>query len=320
MESTRLIFADSRNRDLTLYPSGSSYTLHLTTPIKNVTRVDLISVRVPNTMYNLTNGSNVLEYVGVSNVSLPPGFYNAGSLATALNSAAFPVAYLANEGHFVFSNTSSSFTININTAELSNLLGLPEGPSSSIIADSTLYPTYSNVIMSSTLIKMNANEYIFLDIDELKTSRHIDARALMGSTGTVSGSNINRAFAPLMMDVSSGCMKIYHENSDYTVSVSYPEPINSIQRLTIRWFDTNGKSIDFKGSDNHAFILRAHVLEEDSRRLPPPPPLQDVEIKRIIDAMTMVPPPPAPEKKHFPWVIIFLVLILGFIAWKKFTG
>ena len=34
---TRLLFADSTNRD---YPSGNSYVLHLTSPVKNVERVD----------------------------------------------------------------------------------------------------------------------------------------------------------------------------------------------------------------------------------------------------------------------------------------
>ena len=41
-----LLFADSKNRD---YPSGNSYirSLHLTRPIKNIERVDLVSARVP---------------------------------------------------------------------------------------------------------------------------------------------------------------------------------------------------------------------------------------------------------------------------------
>jgi hypothetical protein len=42
----RLLFADSKNRDVQLYPSGSSYVLHLTTPIKDIERVDLVSARV----------------------------------------------------------------------------------------------------------------------------------------------------------------------------------------------------------------------------------------------------------------------------------
>jgi hypothetical protein len=319
MESTRLIFADSRNRDVKLYPSGTSYTLYLTTPIKNVTRVDLVSARVPNTMYNLTNGSNVLT-VNSSNISLNQGFYSAGGLASAIAGAVsngFSIHYLSNEGHFILSN-ASTFTFRVNTGEMSNLMGIPQNTTFAPKLATALDPCYSNnyIFKSNTLIHMNANEYIFLDVDELKTPSHIDAKALNGTTGTVTGSNINRAFAPVMMDVPSGGMKIYHENADYTVSVVYPEPINSLQRLTVNWYDTNGRLLDFRGSDYHAFILRAHILEEDVRRLPPPPPLQDVEIKRIVEAMTMVPPPPPEEKRKFPWVMIVLVFIAAYVAWK----
>ena len=57
---TRLLFADSKNRDVTLYPSGNSYrdaprpvaevsaSIHLTTPIKDIERVDLVSAPVAN--------------------------------------------------------------------------------------------------------------------------------------------------------------------------------------------------------------------------------------------------------------------------------
>jgi hypothetical protein len=63
MQSTRLLFADSKNRDVQLYPSGNSYVLHLTTPIKDIERVDLVSARVPNTVFNMTAGSNVISII-----------------------------------------------------------------------------------------------------------------------------------------------------------------------------------------------------------------------------------------------------------------
>ena len=75
-----IVYADSNQRDTSLFPSGNSYTLHLTRPIKNVTRVDLVSVVVPNTVYNLTGTSNVLRVSGTSNIWLNPGFYTATSL------------------------------------------------------------------------------------------------------------------------------------------------------------------------------------------------------------------------------------------------
>lgn len=322
MESTRLIFADSRNRNPTQYPHGNTYTLYLTTPIKNVTRVDLMSVHVPNTMYNLTNGSNVLT-VGSSNISLNQGFYSAGGIASVVTAAvnnAFSVNYLSNEGHFIFSNTNN-FSFRINSFELASLMGMPVGIIGSQLATNT-DPCFSGQYISKsiTLIRMNPNEYIFLDIDELKTPSHIDAKSLEGTTGTVSGSNINRAFAPIMMDVQSGAIKTFDEKTNYTISVVYPEPITSLQRLTIRWYDYRGDLLNFRGLDEHSFILRVHVLEEDVRRIPPPPPLQDVEIKRIVEAMTMVPPPPPEKKTKIPWFIIFLVLITVFAAWKMLSG
>jgi len=323
MESTRLIFADSRNRDIGLYPHGNTYTLYLSTPIKNVTRVDLMSVHVPNTMYNISNGSNVIS-VGTANISINQGFYSAGGIATTLSAAvnnAFSVSYLANEGHFMFSN-NTQFSFRITSSQLSSILGISGGITYSSSPATSLDPCYlgEHIFKSTSIISMNPNEYIFLDIDELKTPNHIDAKSLSGTTGTVAGSNINRAFAPIIMDVQSGGIKTHSENSDYTISVTYPEPITSLQRLTVNWYNGRGNSLDFRGLDNHAFILRAHVLEEDVRRLPPPPPLQDVEIKRIVEAMTMVPPPPPEKKTKIPWLIIVLVLVAAFAAWKTLSG
>ena len=56
------IFVSSENRDTALYPNGNSYTLHLTTAIKEITRVELLHASVPNTLYNITNGSNIIAF------------------------------------------------------------------------------------------------------------------------------------------------------------------------------------------------------------------------------------------------------------------
>ena len=319
--STRLLFADSKNRDVQLYPSGNSYVLHLTTPIKDIERVDLVSARVPNVMYNLTSGSNVMA-VNSSNVSLNPGFYSVYGLAQALTGA-ITCDYAPDEGHFLFSS-STSFTIYVHSQELATMLGLLRG---SLLTGALAPPTdpaYATkyIIRSSTLVDMSLNEYIFLDIDELRTPSHVDTGALVSSSGTVSGSNANRNFAPVIMDVGSACIKNFHENKDYRVSVEYPEPIASLQRLTVRWVDKSGKPLDFRGWDTNAFVLRIHIKDRNREmELPPPPPLQDVELKRIIDAMTLaLPPPPKEESKKFkiPWFLLVLATLIGIFIWKTF--
>ena len=323
MTSTRthLLFADSKNRDVGLFPSGNSYVLHLTTPIKDIERVDLVSARVPNVMYNLTQGSNVLA-VNSSNVSINPGFYSVYGLAQALTTATLTLEYLPDEGHFIFSSTTP-FTIYIHSAELSRMLGLSRGVTHTGALAPPTDPSYTGkyILRSSTLVDMSLNEYIFLDIDELRTPSHVDTGALVSSSGTVSGSNANRNFAPVIMDVGSACIKNFHENKDYRVSVEYPEPIASLQRLTVRWVDKSGKPLDFRGWDTNAFVLRIHIKNRDREiQLPPPPPLQDVELKRIIDAMTLaLPPPPKDEKKFkIPWFLLVLATLIGIFIWKTF--
>ena len=317
----RLVFADSTNRDVQLYPSGNSYTLHLTTPIKNIERVDLVSARVGNSIYNLTTGSNVLS-VSSSNVSINPGFYSVYGLAQALTTTTLFLDYLPDEGHFLFSS-SSSFTIFIHSEELAKMLGLSRGTLyTSTLATST-DPGYATkyILRSTTMVDMSLNDIISLDIQELRTPSHVDTGALVSSSGTVSGSNTNRSFAPIMLNVASGCIKTFTENGDYRVSVEYPEPIASLQRLTIQWVDRSGNPVNFQGWDANAFVLRIHIRGEPERALPPPPPLQDVELKRIIDAMTLaLPPPPKEESKKFkiPWFLLVLATLIGIFIWKTF--
>jgi hypothetical protein len=316
-----LLFADSKNRDVQLYPSGNSYTLHLTTPIKDIERVDLVSARVCNSMYNLENGSNVLS-ISSSNVSLNPGFYSVYGLAQALTGV-ITCDYAPDEGHFLFSS-AASFTVFIHSAELSKMLGLSHGTLLSSSLAGPTDPSYTGkyILRSSTLVDMSINEYIWLDIQELRTPSHVDTGALVNSSGTVSGSNANRNFAPVMMDVGSACIKNFHENKDYCVSVQYPEPIASLQRLTIQWVDRTGTPVNFRGWDTNAFVLRIHIKDRNREmELPPPPPLQDVELKRIIDAMTLaLPPPPKEESKKFkiPWFLLVLATLIGIFIWKTF--
>jgi len=318
----RLLFADSQNRDVTLYPEGNSYVLHLTRPLRNVERVDLVSARVPNTMYNLTDGSNVLTINGASNVSLNQGFYSAYTLAAAVTAATSNVPglnYLAAEGHFLFANPSP-FSIKIHSKELGTMLGMAVETDLTGELASNTDPTYSAlyVIRSSTLVDFSLNDYIFLDVDELRTPFHVDTGALQGTTGTISGSNANRAFAPIIMDVGSSCIKNFHENKDYRISVDYPEPINSLQRLTVRWIDRDGNLLNFRGWNTNAFVLRVYLRADPRPTLPPPEPLEQIEIKRIVEAMKIMPPPPPEPKRRFHWWIIVLVIIGAFVAYKTF--
>ena len=127
---THYLVVNSNLRDTTLYPSGNSYTMHLTNPIHDITRVELIQASVPNVIQNLPDGTNAISLDG-STFSLPNGFYSANGLAAEVQNAIesvtnVSVTYLSNEGKYLFSRPTAdpngNFTLTLSST-LATLMG-----------------------------------------------------------------------------------------------------------------------------------------------------------------------------------------------------
>jgi hypothetical protein len=259
-DRVQYLYVDSNNRT---EPYGNTYSLYLPEIIRGVYRVDLVSARVPNTIYNLSDGSNDLKVDGTT-LKLPPGFYSAPTLSSYIQTATtapspFTVNYLQGEGKFIFF-AGSSFTMNAMSTQMSSLIGLPLNTdvTSSIDPFYTSHPVYGgkHLIKSSNVINMSANEYLFLDIDELRTQYTLDTKPLTGNT--FSGSTIAHSFAMIPMDIASGGIKCFKEHTDYVMSIWYPKRIDSLSRLTIRWLDKDNQVVSFNGAENNAFTLRIY--------------------------------------------------------------
>ena len=297
METT--LYVDSRQRDVSLYPSGNSYTLFLQSPVHNISQVDLISAKIPNTMYNLTTNSNVLAFDS-SNVALNPGFYSTCSLVDTFNNSEqvsnVAMSYLEAEGKFIFTGNLTSVTTL--TQEIAEILGLPLGTTmSSPIATNVvyqgLYPTANAYVVSSNIVSLEMNDYIWLDIEEFRTPFTTDARKLVlnpQGVYTTTSNTSARSFAIIPMDVPSGGIKSFREAADYPVYVTFPSRLDSLDRLTISWLDRNGKPLDFHGLDVNSFTLRLHTVHvpdqvERPVSLPPPVPFEKENQKIVWGAM-----------------------------------
>jgi hypothetical protein len=281
-----ILYVDSRQRDVDLFPNGNSYTLFLQTPVRNVTQVDLVSAKIPNTVYNLTATSNVLQ-VNSSNVVLNPGFYSTCSLVSTFNNSKqfsnVSLDYLDNEGRFIFYGNVLSVTCQ--TQEIADILGLPLGtttsePMSNNVIYNGLYPGSNAYVKSTNIVSLEMHDYVWLDIEEFRTSSTSDARKLILSPQgqyTTSGNTAARSFAVIPLDVPSGGIKSFKEETDYHVRVLFPSRLDSLDRLTIQWLDRNGVPLNFRGLNINSFTLRVHTIDvpvtpERPESLPAPVP------------------------------------------------
>lgn len=271
---THYLVVNSNLRDTTLYPSGNSYTMHLTNPIHDITRVELIQASVPNVIQNLPDGTNAIALDG-STFSLPNGFYSANGLAAEVQNAIEPVTnvsvtYLSNEGKYLFSRPTAdpngNFTLTLSST-LATLMGFTSttaGPSASVTNDTppTTFALYANndryqnttFLKSDQLVNLTADNYVYLDINELNTSRMQQAQKIETNSFSTSASQNN--FGPIVLDVSSGAIKHFSETSDYEYGVDYYPPISQLSRVTVRWRKTDGTPINFQGLNENSFMIK----------------------------------------------------------------
>ena len=298
MANARLVFASSDLRDSTLYPNGNSYVLHMTIPLKNIFKIDLVSAHFPNSMYNVTKSSNAISINGVANIFVHSGRYDQISLANAITTNGMNVSYIRPEGHFLISN-ASSYNFTIKNPEIANLMGFVTGKTytlaPAIQSQDPVYAT-SNIVRSEFIANMTMNDYLFLDIEELRTPNNLSTGPLYANT--ISGTNVNTMFAPIMIkNPHLSAVTNFMETKDILLTSYYPEPIASLDRLTVRWRDKLGNILDFQGLNSNSFILRIHVDGDDERM-------------KAID----LPDPVQFSIKNNQNYIIWAVLVIGLIV------
>jgi hypothetical protein len=276
-----IVNIDSTNRDTTLYPSGNSYVLNLVTPIRWISRVELVSAKIPNTIWNVSStlGTTLMTYTS-TDIKLPPGFYSATGLANDIMATgiapALKILYLPNEGKYLFYSLTAGFTITPVTAEFGRVIGVPLGTTlTGTLVSGGNWPQYASnptftgyyIAKSVNIIDLAPNEFIYLDIEELRTTCTHDSRKNVQVTTnepsgkqitrvTTEGSTIENTFGIITMDVDSGSYKMFKEAADYKIAADYIQRIPKISKLTVKWKDSKGNALSFNGLEDNSIILR----------------------------------------------------------------
>ena len=293
----REIYIDSRRRK---EPYGNTYTLYIQEPIKNVTSVDLVAATIPNTMYNITNGNGVFK-INSNTYSIPNGFYSSTGLYKTINNSNCEVSMtlFENEGKYTFTS-NSPFSLQVNSNEFSMISGFNTGTLYSNVAtvSNGIYDTSlfgKRFIKSSNVVNFKTyGEYIFLDIDELRRPFSLEA------VEDPYKADSSTRFAVIPMDVGSGCIKTYKEQSDYKISVEYPKPLDMIDRITVRWLDWKGDLVNFNGVDENQILLRFHTVEQEFKE-------EKIE-KPIINTL---------KKPTIHMLFLFLLGLFVLLSFKK---
>jgi hypothetical protein len=122
-----------------------------------------------------------------------------------------------------------------------------------------------------------SNTFVFLDVAELRTPFHQDARKLSNQAG-VTGNTAMYSFAQIPLDVTPGTMKFFKESADYKVEATYPSRIDRLSQLTVNWVNNQGQTVSgLNDATGTGFILRVFTKDVKIEKsilndLPPPVP------------------------------------------------
>lgn len=308
------VYADSINRNSK--ETGSQYTLQLTKGLRNIEKVELLSVSVPHVQYNITNGSNIITINSV-NYSIPPGFYNAQELAGVLSNtfSGFTVSYICSQGIFIINDSNTPFTVTFNTAEIQKRMGFGPGAYTSTDHANTPFQYFvkaGQIIYSDNIIDLSTTKFVFLDIEELRHDALIDSKVNTTQDGNFPGTTISRTFGAIPMDVIQDWASTKVFKRDYEYYIKYEVPLPRLTRLTVRWLDYNGQILDFNGMERNCFLLRVFC-----RPSAPPPEKKEFnedelvkKLQRMIDD-AFPPPPPKNDKGLKRWFLILPALFVG---------
>lgn len=252
----QVLTVDSLDRDQTMYPSPMSIRLKLPQVYKNVTRIDIVQIKMMNGFHTLTaakENTTLTVYDSSDNkisVTIPDGTYTAMALADALNAAfkvasssqTFKITYAASSGRFVITSPAM-FRIPFLTSLTSvSKYSWGLGWNMGFGGPPTDLPRAKSHI--ATYMPRLTTEYIHLRLNESDNMNTVDCTGpedlavSLDSTGQTS-----RYFGKLLLNDFGAYAQTFIESPKIFKPV-----LSRLDRLSFDWVDKSGAAIT--GSDS----------------------------------------------------------------------
>lgn len=219
------VVIDSRDRDISLYPTPSKYTIKLDTEIEEVICGEITCLDVPLSGYIVNNYNNKILFSN-DEYLLEIGNYDQESLAHMLsNVLPCRVTYdkILDKLHF---ESDSQGTISFGSCATARLLGFNPGS------------THNLPTSSTNRINLNVNNYIIMNIESF-------------SINMSSNNVIDRTTALLAPNVSM--LTFYSINN--LIKKYFNPIIPKLDKIRVSFTDYYGNPYDFQNHDHRIEIL-----------------------------------------------------------------
>jgi len=258
-----ILSIDSRFRENPTLTSSSSsdFFFRLLSPVKNVLRIRITSIEIPNNYYIFSVGRKNVTIAIVKGdvktlITVSPGNYAADQMEDALNEAFtaagltwLSVTFKEVTGQFTFNGGANAFSIITDVSGsvwprpfdygLGYNLGFTRGTFPSALVGS------AQKVTSTYCANFAGDPYIFLKINEFDCVRQ-----------TVAGSDF-RALAKIVMKDAKNYMNFDDYASQHAKEVTFPIP-QDLNRFHIQLLDPYGEPLHM--TDTH-FSFSIEVLE-----------------------------------------------------------
>lgn len=241
------VYISTKQRDVTKYPSASSFTIDLPGVIKRVHSIGVRSFKyTPEPLINSNNNTLEISYSGTggqgtSTIVVPKGDYNEdiNTLLDALNNlldsynVAFTVDMTTQLVSLVFTQPSTTTTFSISYCGILKILGF-----------STDVQISSGGATAPGTYDVNHDTDLVVRIDGLESIMSVDQTC-------------DRATAILMSNRTPQGLSCYTNESEYPLL----QVVHRLQTLRIRLLNSDGDPYDFN-SNEATFMFEFYCLPE----------------------------------------------------------
>ena len=259
---------DSRDRDYSTYPNPNNYVVYFPESYRDVLSIELLSIDVPKTQYNVHSGNNILHLIAgaddnaTTQITVPVGEYNITDLLTEIKTTLNANGGVGGATYDVTVDASTRRVTIKQTANATAAFKLILGQQVSSYGNKTNITNKSNSIgrilgFRAQLTKDNTNSEIVSEgsyniSGESLTVMHLENIEKNDGTNNI----FRNSFARLSIaDKSYGDYKSLKPSDFGSKCIKkYNPSLGNLSKLNVKFYNQDGSLYDFNGVD-HSFTL-----------------------------------------------------------------